>query len=268
MAIVTRQAAETVYVDRFCDGIIGPSSEQLGPVRDGGHIIANTAPGLLGPDDHAGHQGRPRGDAAGRGRGRRGGRRDRDPDLLDRRHLDRDVVRATTARTRAGSTATRTAPRCARAAAGPTRRRWWRASARTASAAPSAARRHRRSRFTHGYTIALDAARGLGVTVGEGRATELAHDARRALARAGELDPEPDPAVRTARPRRRRRADAPVHGPARHDARRSTCPTRTTPATSARSCSARRMPAPSRRSSSSSAPTATWTSTPCAPARS
>src|SRR3954469_1056415 len=49
MAIVTARAAETVFVDRFCDGIIGPSSEMLGPVRDGGHIVANTAPGCWGP---------------------------------------------------------------------------------------------------------------------------------------------------------------------------------------------------------------------------
>jgi formamidase len=40
---------KTVFVDRFCDGIIGPSTEMLGPVRDGGHIIANTAPGCWGP---------------------------------------------------------------------------------------------------------------------------------------------------------------------------------------------------------------------------
>src|SRR6478609_151760 len=45
----TRQGAETVFVDRFCDGIIGPSTEMLGPVRDGGHIVANTAPGCWGP---------------------------------------------------------------------------------------------------------------------------------------------------------------------------------------------------------------------------
>jgi acetamidase/formamidase len=42
-------AVETVYVDRFCDGIIGPSAEVLGTVRDGGHIVANTAPGCWGP---------------------------------------------------------------------------------------------------------------------------------------------------------------------------------------------------------------------------
>ena len=40
---------KTVFVDRFCDGIIGPSTEMLGPVRDGGHIVANTAPGCWGP---------------------------------------------------------------------------------------------------------------------------------------------------------------------------------------------------------------------------
>jgi formamidase len=42
-------AAETVYVDRFCDGIIGPGAEVVGTVRDGGHIVANTAPGCWGP---------------------------------------------------------------------------------------------------------------------------------------------------------------------------------------------------------------------------
>src|SRR3954462_751488 len=45
----TSLAAETVFVDRFCDGIIGPSTETLGPVRDGGTIVANTAPGCWGP---------------------------------------------------------------------------------------------------------------------------------------------------------------------------------------------------------------------------
>jgi formamidase len=46
---VLEAAEETVYVDRFCDGIIGPSAEVLGTVRDGGHIVANTAPGCWGP---------------------------------------------------------------------------------------------------------------------------------------------------------------------------------------------------------------------------
>ncbi len=40
---------ETVYVDEFVDGSLDPSRPMLGPVRDGGHIIANTAPGCWGP---------------------------------------------------------------------------------------------------------------------------------------------------------------------------------------------------------------------------
>lgn len=40
---------ETVYVDQFTNGILDPNKPMLGPVRDGGHIIANTAPGCWGP---------------------------------------------------------------------------------------------------------------------------------------------------------------------------------------------------------------------------
>ncbi len=40
---------ETVYVDQFTDGLLDPARPMLGPVRDGGHIIANTAPGCWGP---------------------------------------------------------------------------------------------------------------------------------------------------------------------------------------------------------------------------
>lgn len=40
---------ETVYVDEFTDGLLDPGQAMLGPVRDGGHIIANTAPGCWGP---------------------------------------------------------------------------------------------------------------------------------------------------------------------------------------------------------------------------
>ena len=42
-------ARETVFVDEFIDGILDPNRPMLGPVRDGGHIIANTAPGCWGP---------------------------------------------------------------------------------------------------------------------------------------------------------------------------------------------------------------------------
>lgn len=40
---------ETVFVDEFVDGILDPGKTMLGPVRDGGHIITNTAPGCWGP---------------------------------------------------------------------------------------------------------------------------------------------------------------------------------------------------------------------------
>lgn len=40
---------ETVFVNQFTDGILDPNKPMLGPVRDGGHIVANTAPGCWGP---------------------------------------------------------------------------------------------------------------------------------------------------------------------------------------------------------------------------
>ncbi|HEX7101105.1 MAG TPA: acetamidase/formamidase family protein [Nitrolancea sp.] len=49
MAIKVATAHETVYVDRFTNGILSPNGPMLGPVRDGGHIVANTAPGCWGP---------------------------------------------------------------------------------------------------------------------------------------------------------------------------------------------------------------------------
>ena len=40
---------ETLLVDQFTDGILDPARPMLGPVADGGRIIANTAPGCWGP---------------------------------------------------------------------------------------------------------------------------------------------------------------------------------------------------------------------------
>lgn len=42
-------ATNTILVNTFTNGILGPSAQMLGPVRDGGYIIANTAPGCWGP---------------------------------------------------------------------------------------------------------------------------------------------------------------------------------------------------------------------------
>ncbi|MBI1299168.1 acetamidase [bacterium] len=53
-------AHETVFVDQFTDGMLDPNQPMLGPVRDGGHIVANTAPGCWGPmitpDLRGGHE--------------------------------------------------------------------------------------------------------------------------------------------------------------------------------------------------------------------
>jgi len=40
---------ETVLVDQYTDGVLDPAKPMLGPVQDGGHIVANTAPGCWGP---------------------------------------------------------------------------------------------------------------------------------------------------------------------------------------------------------------------------
>lgn len=48
-AEVMTRGHETVFVNTFVDGILDPDRPMLGPVRDGGHIIANTAPGCWGP---------------------------------------------------------------------------------------------------------------------------------------------------------------------------------------------------------------------------
>ncbi len=49
MAIQVQADRETVFVDTFTDGILSPKRPMLGPVRNGGHIVANTAPGCWGP---------------------------------------------------------------------------------------------------------------------------------------------------------------------------------------------------------------------------
>lgn len=43
------QAQRTVLVNEFTDGLLGPDVPMLGPVADGGHIVANTTPGCWGP---------------------------------------------------------------------------------------------------------------------------------------------------------------------------------------------------------------------------
>src|SRR3954447_16462187 len=174
-------AAETVYVDRFCDGIIGPSAEVAGTVRDGGHIVANTAPGCWGPmitpAIKGGHEvtlpvaveGAEIGDAI----------------AIRIRSID-----VTSSATASGNDRTIEGrfngdPYCAKVCAscgaedeatvvegiGPDSVR---CAACGAPAAPFA--------FTNGYTMAFDDARGLGITVTPEKAESFARDAQHAAA--------------------------------------------------------------------------------------
>lgn len=43
------KAVETLFVNEFTDGVLNPHIPMLGPLKDGGTIIANTAPGCWGP---------------------------------------------------------------------------------------------------------------------------------------------------------------------------------------------------------------------------
>jgi formamidase len=47
--VATGQAQQTVFVDTFTDGLLGPDVAMLGPVADGGHIVWNSTPGCWGP---------------------------------------------------------------------------------------------------------------------------------------------------------------------------------------------------------------------------
>jgi acetamidase/formamidase len=40
---------QTIFVDTFTDGLLGPDVPMAGPVADGGRIVVNTAPGCWGP---------------------------------------------------------------------------------------------------------------------------------------------------------------------------------------------------------------------------
>jgi formamidase len=46
---LTERGHETVFVNTFTNGVLSPTRPMLGPVRDGGHVLVNTAPGCWGP---------------------------------------------------------------------------------------------------------------------------------------------------------------------------------------------------------------------------
>jgi formamidase len=47
--VIILTSKQTVFVNEFTNGILDPNQPMLGPVMDGGHIVANTAPGCWGP---------------------------------------------------------------------------------------------------------------------------------------------------------------------------------------------------------------------------
>jgi acetamidase/formamidase len=180
----TSIAAETVFVDRFCDGIIGPSTEVAGTVRDGGHIVANTAPGCWGPmitpAIKGGHEVTLPVAVEGADVG----------DAIAIRIRDITVTSLATASGNDAPVEGRFNgdPYCAKACPGcgtpdePTVVEGIgpdcvRCASCGAPAAPFA--------FTNGYTIAFDEARGLGVTVDGEQAERFARDAARAAALPG-----------------------------------------------------------------------------------
>src|SRR6059058_6473398 len=46
---VATEARQTVFVDTFTNGLLGPEVQMLGPVANGGHIVWNSTPGCWGP---------------------------------------------------------------------------------------------------------------------------------------------------------------------------------------------------------------------------
>ena len=169
-------AAETVYVDRFCNGIIGPSAEVLGTVRNGGTIVANTAPGCWGPMITPAIQGGHEVTLPVNVEGAEVG----DAIVIRIRSIDVTSVATSSGNDRMIEGRFNGDPYCAKVCAkcgaedeatvvegiGPDSVRCANCGA---PAAPFA--------FTNGYTIAFDDEWRVGVTVGKDRAEEIAADA-------------------------------------------------------------------------------------------
>ena len=240
-----------------------------GTVRDGGHIVANTAPGCWGPmitpAIKGGHEVTLPVDVEGAEVGDAIAIRIR----YDRRHVARDVVGQRPHHR--GALQRRSVLRQGVPAAAAPRTR------------PTVRRGHRRGRgalrdvrraaapfaFTNGYTIAFDDDRRLGVTVGREQAEAFARDAAHAAALPAALDPEPDPDSS-----RRTTSSASSRGCGPFMGQLGTMPAIDLPDShNAGDFGAflRRRAAPprgDRRAARARAPTATWTSTPSARARS
>jgi formamidase len=174
----TTQAHRTVFVETFTDGLLGPDVPMAGPVADGGHIVVNTTPGCWGPmitpSIRGGHEVSTPVAVAGAEVG----------DAIAIRIRDIEV---TSMATSSGNDLPMEGrfngdPYCAPVCPGcgtewPQTRvdgigpESVRCASCDADATPFT--------FTHGYTIAFDEARAVGVTVGRDEAERFAHDAAR-----------------------------------------------------------------------------------------
>ena len=215
--IETRQTRQTVFVDTFTDGVLGPDVPMLGPVADGGHIVVNTTPGCWGPMITPSIRGGHEVCSPVAVEGARVG------DAIAIRIRDIEVTSLATSSGNDQPMEGRfngdpyCAPVCAECGT-----EWpetrvegvGQQSVRCANCGADATP----FTFTNGYTIAFDPTHTVGVTVGRrgGRGVRARRGAHGRAAR--QLAPEPDPAVRAARHRRDGDAPAAVHGPARHDA--------------------------------------------------
>jgi formamidase len=172
---------QTVFVDTFTDGLLGPDVPMLGPVADGGHIVVNSAPGCWGPmitpSIRGGHEVAQPVAVAGARAG----------DAIAIRIRDIEVTSLATASGHDVMMEGRfngdpyCAPVCAGCGAewpetrvegiGPESIR---CTACGADATPFT--------FAHGYTIAFDATHSVGVTVDRDAAEKVARDAARMAA--------------------------------------------------------------------------------------
>ena len=170
-------ALETVFVNRFTDGLLDPSRSMLGPVKNGGHIVANTAPGCWGPmitpAIRGGHEVTQPVEVAGAEIGDAIAIRIQsiavtstasasgNDQLMSDRFLDDPYVAAYCPECRTPNPETRiegigqTAIRCVKCGA---------------DATPFT--------FTNGYTIAFDESRKIGLTLNSHAATKIALDAK------------------------------------------------------------------------------------------
>src|SRR5690349_729488 len=174
----TRTARQTVFVDTFTNGLLGPDVPMLGPVADGGHIVVNTSPGCWGPmitpSIRGGHEVAQPVAVAGARAG----------DAIAIRIRDIEVTSIATAsgndqpmdgRFNGDPYVAAVCPGCGTEwpetrleGIGPE-------SVRCASCGADATP----FTFTNGYTIAFDETRAVGVTVGREAAESIAHDAAR-----------------------------------------------------------------------------------------